>query len=138
VAAVLQKLATLRQAGPTGPSFDDMDELHIRLDDSLGCVTTLEAAVAEVMEVKADKVALAKLSKAIQDVWKAVQELQGSEGASFAISLSACLFMSNSPPSSIWAWSTSTALLIWQGYVPASYPCLKFSFIFTGLLYTCR
>lgn len=114
MAAVLQKLATLRQAGPPGPSFDDIDELHIRLDESLGCVTNLEAAVTELMDVKADKVALVKLSKAIQDVWKAVQELQGPEGASFAIAVNAGQVMSTRLPSLIWTWFTSTARGICQ------------------------
>lgn len=80
---MLQKLTSLKNAGPAGASLDDIDELHVRLDDSLSRVVDLEAAVAQLFNIKADKSALAKITKAIQDIWRAVQELQGPESALF-------------------------------------------------------
>jgi hypothetical protein len=77
---VLQKLTSLQTSGPPGASMDDIDELHVRLDEGLERTMDLEAAVAELMDIKADKSALVKLGQALQDLWKAVQELQGPEG----------------------------------------------------------
>jgi hypothetical protein len=77
---VLQKLTSLQSSGPPGASLDDIDELHVRLDEGLERTMDLEAAVAELLEIKADKAALAKLGQVVRDLWKAVQELQGPEG----------------------------------------------------------
>lgn len=77
---MLQKLTNFGQAAPPAATPQDIDELHERVDDALSRILGLDGSVAELREVKADKSTLAKLSQAIKDLWRAVQELQGPEG----------------------------------------------------------
>ena len=81
MAEVLQKLTNFKQAAQPAATLEDIDELHERVDDALSRILGLDSVAAELRDVKADKSSLAKLSQAIRDLWRAVQELQGPEGA---------------------------------------------------------
>jgi hypothetical protein len=61
-----------------GPTLEDFEELCDRVHTSLERMMMLEAAANHLNEVKVDKGVLKSLKSVIEQLWRAVQELQGA------------------------------------------------------------
>lgn len=66
--------------GEEGVSYEEFDELSLMVQSLVQRAQDVESAVEDLYACKADKSDVSTLARALNELWKAVKEIQAPEG----------------------------------------------------------